>query len=144
MKYGWTISKDLDGKKRWESGQDHTQGSQSTLMAPQVELPQSWMNFSMEKTPVRSSTDLPYSAWRPLSWLSAFGSLEIHPIWATPMTLLFRLASRTPVQQAGQLPSLPSALLPLHVLPYPLVLPSVVFCRCSAWVYISVSTAPIL
>ena len=29
-------------------------------------------------------------------------------------------------------------------LPYPLVLTSVVFCRCSAWVYISVSTAPIL
>jgi len=28
--------------------------------------------------------------------------------------------------------------------PYPLVLTSVVFCRCSAWVYISVSTAPIL
>ena len=52
----------------------YTQGSQSTLMAPQVELPQSWMNFSMEKTPVRSSTDRPYSAWRPLSWLSAMGS----------------------------------------------------------------------
>ncbi len=29
-------------------------------------------------------------------------------------------------------------------LPYPLVLTSVVFCRCSAWVYISVSTEPIL
>ena len=51
----------------------YTQGSQSTLIAPHVELPQSWMNFSMEKTPVRSSTDLPYSAWRPLSWLSAVG-----------------------------------------------------------------------
>jgi hypothetical protein len=38
----------------------YTQGNQSTLMAPQVELPQSWMNFSMEKTPVKSSTDLPY------------------------------------------------------------------------------------
>ena len=85
----------------------YTQGSQSTEMAPQVELPQSWMNFSMEKTPVRSSTLRPYSAWRPLSWLSANGSLEIHPMWATPITLLFRLASRTPVQQAGQLPSFP-------------------------------------
>ena len=40
-------------------------------MAPQVELPQSWMNFSMEKTPVRSSTDRPYSAWRPLRSLTA-------------------------------------------------------------------------
>ena len=28
-------------------------------------------------------------------------------MWATPMTLLFRLASRTPVQQAGQLLSMP-------------------------------------
>ena len=28
----------------------YTQGSQSTLIAPHVELPQSWMNFSMEKT----------------------------------------------------------------------------------------------
>ena len=26
-------------------------------------------------------------------------------MWATPITLLFRLASSTPVQQAGQLPS---------------------------------------
>src|SRR5512137_2288233 len=119
MKYGWTISKDLDGKKRWESGQDHTQGSQSTLTAPQVELPQSWMNFSMEKTPVRSSTDLPYSAWRPLSCGSALGSLEIQPMWATPMTLLLRLASRTPVQQAG------TAVLPPILLLYPLVLTSV-------------------
>ena len=87
----------------------YTQGSQSTLIAPHVELPQSWMNFSMEKTPVRSSTDLPYSAWRPLSWLSASGSREIQPMWATPITLLFRLASRTPVQQAGQLPSVSSS-----------------------------------
>jgi hypothetical protein len=44
-------------------------------MAPQVELPQGWMNFSMEKTPVRSSTDLPYSACRPLRLFSAWGSL---------------------------------------------------------------------
>jgi hypothetical protein len=71
----------------------HTHGNQSTLMAPHVELPHSWMNFSMEKTPVRSSTDLPYSAWRPLSWLSALGSRESQPMWATPMTLLLRLAS---------------------------------------------------
>jgi len=49
----------------------HTQGSQSTLVWPQVELPQSWMNFSIEKTPVRSSMDLPYSACRPLRSLSA-------------------------------------------------------------------------
>src|SRR5512139_3932254 len=76
----------------------YTQGSQSTLMAPQVELPQSWMNFSMEKTPVRSSTLRPYSAWRPFSCGSAVGSREIQPIWATPMTLLFKLASSTPVQ----------------------------------------------
>jgi hypothetical protein len=86
-------------KKGEENILDHTHGSQSTLMAPQVELPQSWMNFSIEKTPGRSSTDLPYSAWRPLSWLSAAGSLETQPMWATPMTLLFKLASRTPVQQ---------------------------------------------
>jgi len=38
------------------------------------------MDFPMEKTPVRSSTDLPYSAWQPLSWLSTLGSLEIHSI----------------------------------------------------------------
>jgi hypothetical protein len=44
----------------------YTQGSQSTLIEPHVLLPQSWMNFSMEKTPVRSSTDLPHSLWRPL------------------------------------------------------------------------------
>ena len=91
----------LVGKKGDGMVNDYTQGSQSTLMAPHVELPQSWMNFTMEKTPVRSSTDLPYSAWRPLSWLSARGSREIHPMWATPITLLLRLASRTPVQQAG-------------------------------------------
>jgi len=39
-------------------------------MAPQVELPQSWMNFSMENTPVRSSTDRPYSACLPLRFFS--------------------------------------------------------------------------
>ena len=37
------------------------QGSQSTWTSPQVPLPQSWMNFSMEKTPVRSSTERPHS-----------------------------------------------------------------------------------
>src|SRR5664279_5034930 len=85
----------------------YTQGNQSTLMAPQVELPQSWINFSMEKTPVRSSTLRPYSACRPFSCASADGSRETHPIWATPMTLLFRFASRTPVQQGvgGYCPS---------------------------------------
>ena len=46
---------------------NQTQGSQSTDMLPQVELPQSCTNFSTENTPVRSSTDLPYSACRPLS-----------------------------------------------------------------------------
>ena len=75
----------------------HTHGSQSTLMAPQVLLPHSWMNFSIEKTPVRSSTLLPHSLWRPL--LLTAGSLEIHPMCATPITLEFRFASRTPVQQ---------------------------------------------
>jgi len=35
--------------------------------------PQSWMNLSMEKTPVRSSTLRPYSAWRPLRWLMPVG-----------------------------------------------------------------------
>jgi hypothetical protein len=67
-------------------------------MTPQVDLPQSWMNFSIEKTPVRSSTDLPYSAWRPFRFLSPVGSLESHPMCAMPMTLAFKLASRTPVQ----------------------------------------------
>ncbi len=32
------------------------QGIQSTLISPGLLLDQSWMNFSMEKTPVRSST----------------------------------------------------------------------------------------
>jgi hypothetical protein len=32
-------------KKEMGIGCDYTQGSQSTLIAPQVELPQSWMNF---------------------------------------------------------------------------------------------------
>jgi hypothetical protein len=53
--------------KRDVISHNYTQVSQSTLIAPQVELPQSWMNFSIEKTPVRSSTDLPYSACLPLS-----------------------------------------------------------------------------
>jgi hypothetical protein len=56
----------------------YTHGSQSTLMAPQVLLPHSWMNFSIENTPVRSSTLLPHSLWRPL--LFTLGSLEIHPM----------------------------------------------------------------
>jgi hypothetical protein len=40
-----------------------------------------------------------HSLWRPLLLMN--GSLEIHPIWATPITLELRLASRIPVQQAG-------------------------------------------
>jgi hypothetical protein len=51
--------------KRDVISHNYTQVSQSTLIAPQVELPQSWMNFSIEKTPVRPSTDLPYSACLP-------------------------------------------------------------------------------
>jgi len=40
-------------KRRWRSS-NHTHSSQSTLMEPQVELPQSWMNVSIEKTPADS------------------------------------------------------------------------------------------
>jgi hypothetical protein len=54
------------------------QGSQSTWTAPQVSLPQSWMNFSMEKTPVRSSTDRPYSSCLPL--VLTMVSLDSHPM----------------------------------------------------------------
>ena len=72
LKTGTTV------KKEAGSTLIHTHGSQSTLMAPQVLLPHNWMNFSIEKTPVRSSTLLPHSLWRPL--LLTAGSLEIHPI----------------------------------------------------------------
>ena len=127
----------------------YTQGSQSTLIAPHVELPQSWMNFSMEKTPVRSSTDLPYSAWRPLSWLiSAWVAGEPSDVGnADDVAVQVSLENTGAAGWAaiGISHSLGVGLSMLfNARPYPLVLTSVVFCRCSAWVYISVSTAPIL
>jgi hypothetical protein len=69
-------------------------------------------------------------------FLFPIGFLEIQSMWATPMTLLLRLASETPMQQAGQ-PSIPScSLLTTLKVPYPLVLTSVVFCRCSVSVHL--------
>jgi hypothetical protein len=59
--------------KKKEIGEPLNARCQSTLIAPHVELPHSWMNFSMEKRPVRSSTNLPYKARRPVRLVSACG-----------------------------------------------------------------------
>ena len=120
----------VPGDRRLEVGAEipaYRQGSQSTAPVVPLTLLKSWMYFSIEKTPVTSSTDLPTSKCLPLQLV--FVSMESQPMWPTPMTLALKLAS---------MPLLFTSLRGL----FPTVLIWVLFIRLSAWVYCSVTTAP--
>jgi hypothetical protein len=67
------------------------------------ELPPKRMDFLMGKEAIEVFDIAAYSTWYSLIFESEVSkSREIHPIWETPVTLLFRLALRLQVQQLPQ------------------------------------------